>query len=144
MEKNVLSYIPLLLLFCISIQGWTQQPQVDGDSFSSKKADVVSKLTSISYVDLQNAVNELNSIRFKMDELTESGVKQCQAIVDKSQNIECFSKRRSDLKEIWVQYFSSKEKYLKLLYESFLMENSKQSKITLDSIDALQGAKNRR
>lgn len=118
-----------------------QASKVDSELNGLKLTEVEKKISSITYTDLQSTMTDLNLVRKSLDEQIEHMIKNCQSSNDKNKINECVELTRSELKKLWSQYFSAKEKYLNLLHQYFKDENSKQAKVTLDFIDSLHSVK---
>lgn len=141
-KKFISSLVSLFFIFSfLHVNSQTPTPV---ETFVDKKSEILTSLNALNTNDLQSVVGELNNIRSRIDIFVESSIKQCQQYQDKSQNIECFNQKKEAIKQIWTQYFSIKENYLKKLNEKFLEENSNQLKRTLENIDALQISKSKR
>lgn len=143
MERThrLVSYI-FILLFSLILFAQTNKDNIESTQLPLKETE--QRISTLSFVDLQNTMTELNLIRTKLDEQTDQLSKNCSQLTDKNKASECFLEARNNLKKLWTDYFSAKEKYLNFLYQHFLQENSKQAKTTLDFIESLQGSKSRR
>ena len=102
------------------------------------------KINSLTPSDFTTYLTEINQIRIKIDEITDNILHLCNQNTDKNQTVECINNAKIKIKILWTAYFKSKEDYLNKLHDFFLSENSKQAKLTDQTLDAISATKNSR